>query len=462
MANESLKQRADFATGSVRAHILRLAVPMTVAQLVNILYSIVDRMYLGRMQDTGMLALTGIGIVMPVISILTSVASLCGTGGAPLCSIARGRGDNDEAERIMGTSFSLLLILGVVMTTVVIALKEPLLILFGASGETLPYAEDYLTIYTLGTIFVMIGLGLNPFVNSQGAAKRGMMTVTLGAAVNIVLDPLFIFVFHMGIKGAALATIIAQFCSAMWVLAFLTGKKAIIRLRFNRMKLQARRVLQIVGLGMSGFCMSMTTSLIQIVCNATLQSYGGDLYVGAMTVINAVREVVFMAVNGLNNGATPVMSYNYGAQRYDRLKTAIRFSVIVTMSYALLVVIVTMAFPGALFRVFNNEPELIAVGVRAMRIYFVMFVFMSMQTSAQVVFLALGKSKRAIFFSLLRKAIIAAPLTVLLPLIGFGTDGVFFAEAISQLVGGLVCGGAMYFTLYRKLPSEPTNAQIVV
>jgi putative MATE family efflux protein len=443
----------NFAEGSVRGHILRLAGPMTVAQVVNLLYSIVDRMYLGRMPDAGSLALTGVGLVLPVISILMSFASLCGTGGAPLCSISRGRGDGDESERIMGNSLSLLLVFGVVLTTVVIIFKRPILYLFGASDATYDYAGDYLTVYTLGTLFVMIGLGMNPFINAQGEGKRGMMTVALGAIVNIVLDPIFIFVFNMGAAGAALATIIAQACSAVWVLSFLTGKKAVMRLRLRCMRLDARRTLRILSLGLSGLFMNLTNSLIQIVCNSTLQKYGGDLYVGVMTVINAVREIVFMPVSGMNSGATPVIGYNYGAGKTKRIREAIRFSVSSTIIYTAAIWLVIMLAPGLLIRIFSADAELIAVGVRCMRIFFAMSMFMSLQMSSQVIFVALGRSKSAVFFSLLRKAILAAPLTVILPLLGLGTDGVFIADTISQLIGGIACFMTMYVTVYRRLGS---------
>ena len=288
---------------------------MTMAQLINVLYSVVDRMYLGRLP--GHLALTGLGLTMPIISILMGLANLCGVGGAPLCSIHRGKGENGEAEYVMGNAFALLLILGAAATVLFLLIKRPMLYLFGASDDTFPYADAYLTVYLLGTIFVMVGLGMNPFINSQGFAKTGMLTVGLGAIVNIVLDPIFIFVFDMGVVGAALATIIAQACSAVWVIIFLTGKRAILHLRLSRMRLSAERVKRIISLGLAGFFVNLTNSLVQVVCNATLQTWGGDLYVGVMTIINSIREVVLMPVTGLSNGSQPVLGYNYGAGEYD-------------------------------------------------------------------------------------------------------------------------------------------------
>ena len=442
----------DFSKGSISRNILALAAPMTAAQLINVLYSVVDRIYLGRLP--GHLALTGLGLVTPIISIIMGFANLCGTGGAPLCSIHRGKGDPDEAERILGNSFTLLLIFGAAVTAVFLIFQRPILYLFGASDTTYPYAAAYMTIYLLGTVFVMIGLGMNPFITSQGFGATGMMTVGLGAIVNIVLDPIFIFALDMGVRGAALATIIAQACSAVWVLRFLTGKQAILKLRLRYMALELKRVKAIISLGLSGFFMNLTTSLVQVVCNATLQAYGGDLYVSVMTIINSLREVFFMPVQGLTNGAQPVTGYNYGAGQYSRVRSSIRFSTTVTVVYAAVFWAAAMAFPGLLIQVFSSEPEVIEAGIPALRIYFLLFVFMSLQMAGQGVFVGLGRSRQAIFFSLLRKAVINAPLTVILP-IWLGTTGVFVAEAVSQLIGGLACILTMYFTVYRPLRHLP-------
>ena len=424
---------------------------MTLAQLINVLYSVVDRMYLGRLP--GHLALTGLGLTMPIVSILMGFANLCGMGGAPLCSICRGQGDDEEAEHILGNSFTLLLILGAAATLVFLLLKRPVLYLFGASEATFPYADAYLTIYLCGTLFVMVSLGMNPFINAQGFAKIGMMTVGLGAVVNIVLDPVFIFVLNMGVQGAALATVIAQGCSAVWVLKFLTGKRAILRLKFDCLALSARRVRKIVSLGLAGFFVNLTNSLVQVVCNTTLQAYGGDLYVGAMTIINSIREVVSMPVQGLSNGSQPVLGYNYGAGESRRVRQGIRFTSIVVVLYSTAAWAIIMLAPEAMIRLFTSEQPILDVGIPALRIYFSLFIIMSLQIAGQSVFTALGRSKNAIFFSLLRKAIINAPLTLLLPYLGMGTDGVFVAEAVSQLIGGLACFLTMYAVVYRPLGS---------
>ena len=430
-------------------NIIHMAVPMTVAQLINILYNVVDRMYLGRLP--GHLALTGLGLCLPIISILMGFANLCGMGGAPLCSIHRGRGETDEAERIMGNSFTLLILFGLSLTGLCLAFRRPILYLFGASDLTFPYANDYLTIYILGTVFVMVGLGMNPFINSQGFSRMGMMTVTVGAVVNIVLDPIFIFGMGMGVRGAALATVISQGCSAVWVLRFLTGRRAILRLRLSALRLHAGRVKRILSLGSSGFAMSMTNSLVQVLCNATLQAWGGELYVGVMTVINSIREVISMPVQGITNGCQPVLGYNYGAGEYRRVRQGIRFTTALTMAYSLVVWLLVLLFPEFLIRIFNNEPDLIAAGIPAFRIYFATFFCMSFQFIGQSVFVGLGQSRQAVFFSLLRKAFIVAPLTLLLPALGRGVDGVFLAEPISNVVGGLACLLTMYAVVYRPL-----------
>lgn len=446
-----MEQRKDYSVGSISKAILNLAVPMTAAQLVNILYSVVDRIYLGRLPGTGSLALAGLGITMPILSILLAFANLCGMGGGPLCAIERGKGELKRAEQVLGNCMTLLLLLGAAAMAVCYLWKEPLLYLFGASQETFPYANEYLSWYLPGTLFVMVSLGMNPLINAQGFGRVGMLTVVLGAAVNLVLDPLFIFVLNQGIRGAALATVIAQGCSALWVLKFLTGEKAILRLRLENLRLEGRRVGRIVSLGLSGFFMSLTNSLVQVVCNKTLQVYGGDLYVSIMTILNSLREVVFMVLQGLNNGAQPVIGYNYGAKQFERVRRAIRFSVGSVLVSSAVMWAAMMLLPGALIRLFNGDGEILAKGIPALRVYFCLFPFQALQNAGQSVFVSLGKSKQAVFFSLLRKAVINAPLTVLLPLWGMGAVGVFVAESSSQLLGGLACFITMYVTIYRPL-----------
>lgn len=442
----------DFSKGSVVQNIINLAVPMTLAQLINVLYNIVDRIYIGRIPGGGSLPLTGVGLCLPIISMVMAFANLFGMGGAPLCSIQRGRGNVDEAERIMGNSFSMMILFGIGLTVLGLLLKRPMLYLFGASDHTYPYASQYVTIYLLGSLFVMTGLGMNSFINSQGFGKTGMMTVLLGAAANIILDPIFIFVFSMGVQGAALATVISQGLSAAWILRFLTGRKTILRLRLRAMKLEKKRVLAIMGLGLSGFTMSITNSLVQIVCNATLRNFGGDLYVGAMTVINSIREVVQLPVQGLTNSSQPVMGYNYGAGKYGRVREAIRFSSIVAIVYTCAIWAGLYFAPRFFIGIFSREPDLLRIGVPAMHIYYFGFFMMSLQMAGQSVFVALGRARNAIFFSIFRKVIIVFPLTVILPrLWGLGTDGVFLAEPVSNFIGGAACYMTMFLTVWKEL-----------
>lgn len=444
-------QSNDFSTGSVRRRIIAQAVPLTLAQLVQLLYNIVDRIYIGHLPEVGSTALTGLGVTFPVIVLIAAFTCLFGQGGTPLFSIARGEKNEDEAEGIIGNVFSLLMISSAVLFVFCYTLRKPILFLFGASEASYVFGDEYLRIYLLGTVFSMLVTGLNGFINAQGFPKTGMLTTILGALLNIVLDPLFIFVFNMGVKGAALATIISQAVSAVWVLLFLTGKKAILRLKREHLRICPARTRRIVSLGFSGFVMQGTNCLVQIVCNNQLQLFGGDLYVGVMTVLNSVREILSLPVSGLSHGAQPVMGYNYGARQYHRVKECIRFSAVLGCVYTLAAWIAVMLFPRQLMGVFSSDAGTITHGVEAMFIYFFGFVFMTFQFVGQITFQALGRSKQAIFFSLLRKAIIVAPLTLLLPRLGLGVHGVFLAEPISNVIGGLACFITMWRTVYRKL-----------
>lgn len=451
-APSSKTARNDFSKGSVVSNILSLAVPMTLAQLINILYNIIDRMYIGRMPENATLSLTGLGLSLPIITLVIAFANLFGMGGAPLCSIARGKGDLKEAEDIMGNAFLLLLLSGLLLTILGLCLRRPLLYLFGASDATFPYADQYLSLYLLGNVFVTLSLGLNSFINAQGFGSTGMATVLIGAVLNLLLDPVFIFGLHLGVSGAAVATVLSQFASALWTLRFLTGKKTILRLRFSSMRLQGKLVREIVSLGMAGFIMSVTNSAVQIVCNASLSRYGGDLYVGVMTVINSIREIVTMPVSGITNGAQPVISFNYGAKAYGRIKQAIRFMSLVCIGYTGMIWALLHLFPLVFIGLFSQEKALIDAAVPSMRIYYFGFIFMSLQFSGQSVFTALGKAKQAIFFSLLRKAFIVIPLTLFLPLvIAPAVNGVFLAEPISNLIGGTASFVTMLVIVSREI-----------
>lgn len=446
-------QENDFGEGSVAANIMSMAVPMTVAQILNILYNLVDRMYIGHIPGADSLALTGVGLTFPIVSMIMAFSNLYGMGGAPLCSIARGGKDMERARKIMQNAFWMLVGTGIVLTAVCLVLQRPFLYAFGASDETYPYASGYLTIYLLGTVFVMIGLGMNAFINSQGFGRVGMVTIALGAVINIILDPVFIFLFHMGVQGAAAATVIAQFCSSVWVIRFLTGKKAILRLRMEKPKIDWGIVRQIVSLGTAGFVMNFTNGLVQVVCNRQLQIYGGDLYVGVMAILNSVRDVLAMPLQGLSNGAQPVLGFNYGADKKERVKQGIRFMAVTGIICSSVIWAVTLAFPDIFILIFNSEPNLVAAGITGMHIYFFGFCFMSLQFAGQSVFQGLGEAKYAITFSLFRKVVIVVPLTLLLPLIPrIGLYGVYLAEPISNLIGGCACFFTMLHVIwYGKL-----------
>lgn len=352
----------------------------------------------------------------------------------------------------MGNSFVMMVLSGLILTILGLILKRPMLYLFGASDETIPYADSYITIYLLGSIFVMTGLGMNSFINSQGFGKIGMLTVLLGAVTNIILDPLFIFTFRLGVQGAAWATIISQGLSAAWIIWFLTGDKAILKLRKKAFRLKPGRILAIVGLGLSGFTMAITNSLVQIMYNANLALFGGDLYVGIMTVINSVREVISLPISGLTNSAQPVMGFNYGAGEYKRVKKAIVFMSVVSVAYTTFMWSLVHGFPEFFIRIFNHEGDLVEAGIPAMQIYYFGFFMMSLQFAGQSVFVALGKSKNAVFFSIFRKVIIVIPMIMILPkLFGLGVSGIFMAEPVSNFAGGLACFGTMLVTVWPEL-----------
>ena len=443
---------SDFSKGSIRRNITRLAVPMTIAQLVNVLYNIVDRVYIGRLGQGKSLELTGLGVCLPIITMIMAFANLVGMGGAPLFSIERGKKNEREAQFILGNCFSLLLLFSVILMVVGFVLKKPMLYLLGASDETYQYANDYLSIYLLGTVFVLLSLGLNQFINAQGFGRIGMLTVVIGAGCNIVLDPIFIFGLNMGVPGAAIATIISQAVAAVWTLSFLTGKKAIIRLKKECMKLQGKRVSRILGLGVSSFTVYVTNALVQMACNGTLQTMGGDIYVGVMTIINSVREVAQMPISGISSGAQPVMAYNYGAKEFMRVKQSIRFMCTSLIIYTLGIWLLIVLFPEFFLGIFSSDTEVIQTGISCLHVYFFGFFLMALQFAGQTTFTGLGFSKRAVFFSIFRKVLIVIPLTLWLPHIhNLGVMGVFLAEPISNFIGGTACFLTMYFTVYRKI-----------
>ena len=449
---QDAKTTNDFSQGSIIGHMIRLAGPMTLAQLVNVLYNIIDRIYIGKIPYDSTHALTGLGVAFPLCTVTIAFANLVGMGGAPLFSIERGKGNEREASTILGNSFVLLIILGAIISVMGFAVKKPALYLLGASEATYGYADSYISIYLCGTIFVMLSLGLNSFINAQGFAKTGMLTVSIGALCNLILDPVFIFGANMGVEGAALATVISQFAAALWTLRFLTGKKTIIKIEKTGMRLSMKRTLKIFGLGLSGFTMSITNSAVQMVNNSVLSTWGGDIYIAAMTVINSVREVVQMPVQGVSNSAQPIISFNYGAGEKKRVKKSILYMSVALLIYTSAAWIFVMLFSKQLVLLFNNDTALLGVAISSMHVYFFGFFMMSFQFAGQSTFTALGRSKQAVFFSLFRKVFIVIPLIYILPHIGgLGVTGVFMAEPVSNFIGGLACFSTMYITVYRKL-----------
>lgn len=464
-------KQVDFSKGSVTKNIIQVAAPMLVAQVLNLMYNIVDRIYIGRIPGEGLLALGGVGLCFPFITLITAFTNLYGAGGAPLCSIERGRGRPEEAEQIMNTSFYLLVITGVILTVLGSIFCRPILTLFGASDTSLPYALSYMRIYLMGTVFSMIALGMNPFINSQGFANVGMTTIFLGAVTNIVLDPVFIFAFRLGVQGAAWATICSQILSAVFVLRFLTGSRAELRLQIKkertrisdgisyrikeRPSLRRKHVLDIIGLGSASFVMQCTNSLVQIACNRMLGAFGGDVYISTMTIINSVRQILDTPVLAIADGASPILSYNYGAGRYDNVKRSIRFVTLSALAYTAVVWVLVLLLPEMFIGIFNKDDSLLTVAVPALHIYFFAFIFQALQYSGQTVFKSLNKKKQAIFFSLLRKVVIVVPLTFLLPYVGnLGANGVFIAEPVSNFLGGSACFLAMVLTVFPELSGK--------
>lgn len=441
----------DFSKGKVWQNIIYQSIPLMLAQLVHLLYNVVDRIYIGHLPGTDSLALTGIGLAFPLTTLIAAFTNLFGTGGTPLFSIARGAGEEERGEKILGNTFSLLLLCSLIMFGFCYLLRRPILYLFGASDASYAYADAYLKIYLIGTPFAMLSTGLNGFINAQGFPRVGMMTTMIGAVLNLILDPIFIFGMDMGVSGAALATVLSQLVSCVWVLRFLTGKKVLLRIRKQWLKVDWKLTREITALGMAGFIMQGTNCLVQVVCNATLKRYGGDLYVGIMTVINSVREILSLPVSGLTSGAQPVLGYNYGAKQFGRVCQGIRFTAAVGIVYTVLAWVFVICCPHFLLSIFTEDGAMLEAGAQALHLYFFGFFFMAFQFTGQSAFTALGYSKQAIFFSLLRKAVIVAPLTVLLPRLGMGVDGVFWAEPISNCIGGLACFITMYFVLYRRL-----------
>ncbi len=442
-------KRVDFSNGHIVRNILQTAFPMLIAQVLNLLYSIVDRIYIGRIQGIGTEALGAVGLCFPLIILVTAFTNMFGNGGSPLFSMALGAGDRRKAAEIQNTAFRLLLLSSLALTLIGEAFGGPLLLLFGASEADLPLSLPYLRIYMLGTPFIMLSTGMNFYINAQGFPVIGTLSVTLGAVANLILDPVFIFALGMDVVGAAVATLISQFLSFAFVLYFLFGRKNEFRIRFAWSFPHAG---SIISLGMSPFIMQFTNSMVQIACNSMLMQYGGTLYVSIMTIVSSVRSILEVPAQSITEGASPVISYNYGARRPQNVKKAIRVMLLLVLPYTLTTWLLVSRLPGFFVRIFSSDASLLGDASRALHLYFYAFVFQSLQFSGQTVFKSLNKKRKAIFFSLLRKVILVVPLTCLLPrLWGLGTDGVFIAEPISNVVGGLACFITMLLTVMPEL-----------
>ena len=444
----------DFDHGTVTGNILGAALPMLVAQILSLLYNIVDRIYIARIPSVGTTALGAVGLCFPIIVIITAFSNLFGSGGAPLFSINRGKGNIKKAEAIMNTSFSMLCICGVALMVIGMLFASPILVLFGASEEGLSYAYPYMMIYLIGIVPSMIATGMNPFINAQGYATSGMLSVTIGAVANLILDPLFIFGLNLGIKGAAIATIISQTLSAAYVFYFLR-KKAELKVRvLSKGEWKACRddAKNIVSLGSAGFIMQLTNSLVTICCNSVLSGIGGDVYISVMTIVSSVRQMVETPIYAINEGTSPILSYNYGAQRPKKVKKAICVLTCMILIYTAITWSVIIFEPEFLIGIFSTDSELLADCVEALKLYFAAFIFMDLQYVGQTVFKSLNKKKQAIFFSLLRKVFIVVPLTYLFPYtFHMGTRGVFLAEPISNVIGGSLCFITMLVMLKRSV-----------
>ncbi len=451
------KKSVDLGRDNVRRLLVTLAIPTITSQLVNMLYNMVDRVFIGHMEPAatvGKLALTGVGVCMPILMAISAFASLFAAGGAPRASISEGRGDREEAERIMGSSFTLLLAASLVLTVLTLLFAEPLLLAFGASENTIGYAVEYIRVYALGTVFVQMTLGMNTYITAQGFTTVSMVTVVMGAVLNILLDPIFIFVFDMGVRGAALATILSQAVSCVWVLRFLTGPNTRWKLRRVCLRPRPAVFLPSIALGLAPFIMNSTESLIAVCFNASLLKYGGDTAVGAMTVLTTIMGFAMMPLVGLGQGAQPIISYNFGARNASRVREAFRFLLVISLGFSMLLWAAVQLCPGMFIRLFNSDTELVAYGSWALRIYMGTAGLFGIQIACQQTFMALGKAKPSLFLALLRKVILLVPLIYILP--HFFTDkafAVFLAEPVADLLA-VTTTATLFFFVFRKSMAE--------
>ena len=445
------KKEANLGEDRIGGLLFKLALPAILAQVINLLYNLVDRMYIGHIAEVGSVALTGLGVTMPFIMCVSAFAALVSMGGAPRASIMMGRGNKEEAERILGNCTSMLVLVAVIVTMVSQIWGQDILLLFGASESTLHYAWAYMQIYSLGTIFVQLALGLNAFINAQGFARIGMLTVVIGAVCNIILDPIFIFGLHMGVRGAALATILSQGVSCVWIVRFLLGKETTLRIRKGNLKIRPKTVGPCIALGVAPFIMQFTESVLNICFNTSLLKYGGDVAVGAMTILSSVMQMSMLPIQGLTQGAQPIIGFNYGAKKMDRVKKTFRLLLVSCVAFTAVIWLICMILPQAFILIFTDQAELIAFTKWAIRIYMAVSVIFGVQISCQQTFIALGNAKTSVFLALLRKVILLIPLIYILP--AFMEDklmAVFLAEPVADVIA-VTTTSILFYRTYRTL-----------
>ena len=455
--DKKLDISGQLATAPVWKLIIKLSIPAILAQIVNLLYNVVDRIYIGHMENVGTAALTGVGLCLPIITLISAFTMLVAQGGAPRAAIEMGKGDIKKAEKILGNCFVLLLLFSVVLTTVFSIFGEKLLMFFGASEDTIIYALPYMKIYVAGSIFVMISMGLNMFITTQGFTKISMATVLIGAVCNIVLDPIFIFGFKMGVQGAALATIISQAVSAIWVLSFLFGKTTKLKIRKENLLPSAKILLPVLALGISPFIMNATEAVINISFNSSLQKYGGDIAVGAMTICTTVFQMAWVPAQGIGQGAQPIISYNYGAKNADRVKQAFKAFLIMCFTYVFIFGALIELFPQFFIGIFNDNPDLVETATWTIRLYGCAMTFFGIQMAIQQTFIALGKAKASLFIACLRKVILLVPLIYILP--NFFENkvfAVFLAEPVSDAIS-IITASIVFFFVFRKELKQMTS-----
>lgn len=453
-----MSQEVDLGKEPVGHLLFILAVPAITSQVVNALYNMVDRMYIGHIPEVGSAALTGVGVCFPIIMIISAFAYLFGMGGAPRASIFMGKKDNDTAEKILGNCTTSLMIIAVLLTVSVLIFQEPLLYLFGASENTIGYAMDYMTIYAIGTIFVQLTLGLNAFISAQGFSKISMLTVVIGAVTNIVLDPIFIFGLNMGVQGAAVATVMSQALSAIWAFWFLSGKNTILKLKRENLKINFHILLPCIALGVAPFAMQATESVLVLCFNSSLLKYGGDLAVGAMTILSSVMQFAMLPLQGLTQGGQPIISYNYGAKQGDRVQKAFKLQTISCFSYSSILWLLIMIFPSLFVAIFTSDPQLTEITIWALRIYMAGVLLMGIQISCQQTFIAFGNSKKSAFLAVFRKILVLIPLIYILPMvISDQVFAVFLAEPIADTIAVLTTSTMFYFEMKNKMKEMQTK-----